>query len=81
MPGVSLRQPFAEVGIRFLVQHPKLDYRPAQFALVRAYLLEPNIRPLKQVVIGLDAIQTHFPLYADGKRAFFLEPGDHLQLP
>jgi hypothetical protein len=79
--GGSLLQPFAEVGIRFLIQRPKPDYRPAQYAIVRAYLLEPGIRPTERVVIGLDAIQTYFPLYAEGKRAFFLEPGDSLTVP
>jgi hypothetical protein len=79
--GGSLMQPFAEVGIRFLIQRPKPDYRPAQFAIVRAYLLEPGIRPIDRVVIGLDAMHTHFPLFTDGKRAFFLEPGDSLQIP
>ena len=80
-PGTSSQQPFAEVGIHFLVDQPQPHYRPAHFVIVRAYLLEPNVRPTKDVVIGLDAIRTHFPLYADGKRAFFLEPGDTLQIP
>ena len=79
--GSSLMQPFAEVGVRFLVQKPKNHYRPAQFANVRAYLLEPGIRLTDRVVIGLDAMHTHFPLFTDGKRAFFLEPGDTLQIP
>jgi hypothetical protein len=80
-PGGSRPQPFAEVGIRFLVQRPNLHYRPAQFAPVRAYLLEPGVRPIDRVVIGLDAMHTRFPLVTDGKRALFLEPGDSIQLP
>jgi len=83
MGGSALMQPFVEVGVRFLVTTPggSPDYRPARFSLVKAYLLDQNVRPTRRVVIGLDAMQTHFPLYADGKRAFFLEPGESVQVP
>ncbi len=82
MGGVPLLQAMVEVSVRFLVPVPGgYDYFPPQFAPVKAYLLEQNLRPIDRVVIGLDAIRTHFPLFVNATRAFFFEPGDRVQLP
>jgi hypothetical protein len=81
MSGAPLMQRMVEVGIRFLVRRAGWDYVPADFVVVRAYFLDVNVRPLRKVVIGLDAIRPHFPLFADSSRAFFFEPGESLQLP
>jgi hypothetical protein len=69
-------QPFAEVGIRFLVMKPSPRYRPDSFAMVKAYLLEQGVTPTGRVVIGLDAIRSHFRLYVGQAGAFLLESGD-----
>jgi hypothetical protein len=81
MAGAPVLQRFVEVGIHFLVAQPTLEYRPAQYAQVKAYLLAKNIRPTDRVVIGLDAIRTHFPLFTGAAQSFFLEPGDVVQIP
>jgi hypothetical protein len=79
--GTALDQRFVEVGVRFYQWAPLSELRPADYAPVKAYLLDKNVRPRYRVVIGLEAVQTHFPLYVNGKRAFFLEPGDSAQIP
>ncbi|MCC6418328.1 MAG: hypothetical protein IT429_08805 [Gemmataceae bacterium] len=83
MSGAPLMQPFVEVGLCFLAKGDAgaFAYRPAPCVPVKAYLLEQNVSPIRRVVIGLDAIRTHLPLYADGNRAFFLEPGESAQIP
>ncbi|MCI0460680.1 MAG: hypothetical protein L0Z62_27315 [Gemmataceae bacterium] len=82
MGGAPLLQPMAEVGVCFLAQIPGgYEYRPASFAVVKAFLLAKQVRPKERVVIGLDAMRTHFPLYANGARAFFLEAGESTQVP
>lgn len=81
MTASPIMQRLVEVGIRFLVVSPTLEYRPAQYVRVAAYLLAQNVRPTGKVIIGLDAIRKHFALFLDATRAFFLEPGDRLQIP
>jgi hypothetical protein len=81
MTAAPVMQRLVEVGSRFLVVSPKLEYRPVQYVRVTAYFLGQNIRPADTIIIGLDAIRTQFPLYLDATRAFFLEPGDSLTVP
>jgi hypothetical protein len=75
--GVRLQQPFAEVGLRFVVSQPVLAYRPPSFLRTKAYLPERNVPPGK-VAIGLDTIEQYFTLYLPPppKDAYLLEPGD-----
>jgi hypothetical protein len=79
--GPPISQRFAEVGIHFLVPDNPPASRPVPFAVVKAYLLDPNVRPVHRVVIGLDAMRTRFPLYVNGARALFLELGESLTVP
>jgi hypothetical protein len=44
--------------------------------MVKAYLLEQGVTPTGRVVIGLDAIRSHFRLYVGQAGAFLLESGD-----
>lgn len=77
LKSINSQQPFAEVGLRFMVQQPVRAFRPPKFVRVKAYLLESGVAPHK-VVIGLDAIEQHFILYVPPQPAdaYFLETGD-----
>ncbi len=66
-------QPFAEVGVRFLVKSPAGPYlfSPDRYLPVRAYLLDAAVRPRGQVPLGLEPLTTHGSLHAGGKGSYF----------
>ena len=70
--GALLLQPFAMVGLRFLVKTPtgQFAYEPEQFLTVKAYLLDAQIHPLKRVLLGLDLILENFLLQVNKDHSF-----------
>ena len=66
--GEPLMQRFVEIGLRFrgpLPPEGKIDYWPEAFMRVKAFFLEPDVRPQGVVLVGLDTVLSHFILHAE----------------
>ena len=70
--GEYLTQPFAEIGIHFLVRRPdgRLEFEPEPDVPVKAYLLEPGIRPTGRVIVGLETLYENFVLHLEKPEAY-----------